>query len=274
MKTAKKSSLGVLMGVVALLWLIPLYYLVINSFKPIRDVIMHTGEFPKSLYLDNFAEVWKMTNYPVLLRNSFVVTAGAVALIVLLSSMAGYKLARSRSKGANWIILYFLVAMVVPFQAIMIPLVRLMSNLHLVDNLFGIVLLYGALQAPMAIYLYYGAAKGISPALEESAKIDGAGPFRTFFSVVFPLLAPMTVTVIILNSLWIWNDFLLPLVMLSSPLKKTIPLGTTALFFGQFMNKWNLGITAIFIASLPMLILYLALQKFVVRGITEGSVKG
>lgn len=274
MNRVTKTVTAVIMGLISLLWLVPIYFLIINSFKPLRAVAVNTGAFPTSLYLDNFKEVWRQVNFPVLLRNSVIVTVGSVALVVLLSSMAGYKLARSGSKKANWIILYFLVAMVVPFQAVMIPLVKLMSGLNLTDNLFGIILLYGALQAPMAMYLYYGAAKAISPALEESARIDGAGVFRTFFSVIFPLLSPMTVTVVILNTLWIWNDFLLPLVMLTSPAKKTIPLGTTALFSGQFMTKWNLGITAIFLASLPMLVLYVAMQKYIVKGIADGSVKG
>jgi len=263
------------MSVVGVLWLIPIYYLVINAFKPLRDVVVRTAEFPQELYLNNFAEIWNGTDYPHLLMNSIIITGGSVIAVVLLCSMAGYRLSRMKNgKWANLLILYFVLAMVVPFQAIMIPLVSLMSDLGLGNSYVGMILLYTALQAPMAIYLYYGASKAIPSSLEESARIDGAGNLRIFFQVVFPLLRPMTSTVVILTSLWIWNDFLLPLVLLSDPAVKTLPLGTTALFFGSFMNKWHLGITACLLASLPMMILYLIMQKHIVKGITAGAVKG
>jgi len=266
--------IGTFMILCAILWLVPIYYLVINAFKPLRDVVMRTAQFPTSFYLDNFAAVWKNMNYPQLLFNSFFVTVGSVALTVLFCSMAGYKLARMSGKSANLFLLYFLLAMVIPFQAIMVPLVKLMSDLKLSNSLFGLIVLYLAIEAPIAIYLYYGAAKAIPTSLEESARIDGASQLRTFFSVIFPLLRPMTGTVIILTSLWIWNDFLIPLILLSDPAKKTLPLGTTAMFFGTYMNKWNLGITAILMASLPMIILFFVMQKHIVKGITAGSVKG
>lgn len=265
---------GSFMALVGILWLIPIFYLVINAFKPLRDVVMRTAQMPTSLYLDNFAAVWKNMNYPQLLLNSLFVTAGSVALTVVLCSMAGYKLARMSGKFANLLLLYFLLAMVIPFQALMVPLVKLMSDLKLSDSLLGLIILYVAIEAPIAIYLYYGAAKAIPTSLEESARIDGAGPLRTFYSVIFPLLRPMTGTVVILTSLWIWNDFLIPLILLSDPAKKTLPLGTTAMFFGTYMNKWNLGITAILMASLPMLLLFFVMQKHIVKGITAGSVKG
>ncbi|MEI7883890.1 MAG: carbohydrate ABC transporter permease [Clostridia bacterium] len=273
-KTIKSALLTIVMGIIALLWIIPVYYLVINAFKPLKDVVIRTGAFPTTLFLQNFIDVWKMTDYPLLFANSFIITSCSVALIVLFSSMAGYKLARSSGKVANLTILYFLVALVIPFQSIMIPLVKLMSQLHLANSKIGIIILYTALQSPMSIYLYYGAVKCISPSLEESATIDGAGPIRTFFSIIFPLLSPMTSTIVILNTLWLWNDFLLPLVLISDATKKTIPLGTSALMFGSFMNKWNLGITSILLATIPMLVVYLVLQKYIVKGITEGSVKG
>ena len=266
---------GTAMTVVGLLWLIPIYYLVINAFKPLRDVVMRTADLPSSLYLNNFVEIWNGTDYVRLLINSILITGGSVILVVVLCSMAGYRLSRMRSgKWANLLILYFVLAMVVPFQAIMIPLVSLISSLGLGNSRIGMVLIYSALQAPMAIYLYYGAAKAIPSSLEESARIDGAGNLRIFYQVVFPLLKPMTSTVVILTALWVWNDFLLPLVLLSDPAVKTLPLGTTALFFGSFMNKWHLGITACLLASLPMMILYLVMQKHIVKGITAGAVKG
>jgi raffinose/stachyose/melibiose transport system permease protein len=126
----------------------------------------------------------------------------------------------------------------------------------------------------MAIFLYHGYVKGVPESLEESAIIDGAGPFRTYFTIIFPLLAPMTSTIVILQSLFIWNDFLLPLITLQNEALKTIPLGIAGKFFGQYAFKWNLGITAMLLASLPMLILYLVMQRYIISGVVKGAVKG
>ncbi|MFP4266772.1 MAG: carbohydrate ABC transporter permease [Spirochaetaceae bacterium] len=134
-------------------------------------------------------------------------------------------------------------------------------------------MVYIALGTPIAIFLYQGYVKTIPYTLEESAIIDGAGPITIFFRIIFPLLKPMTSTIVILQSLYIWNDFLLPLISLSSESVKTIPLGIAGKFFGQYAFKWNLGITAMLLASLPMLVLYILLQRHIIGGVMRGSVK-
>ena len=276
MSSKKKMVLlvGAGMGLVSLLWLAPVYYMVINAFKTFQEVTLDTAAFPTSVYLENFRTLWSGANYPRLLRNSFIITVSSLAGIIFLGSMAGYKIARSKTRWSFVLLIYFVMTMIIPFQSIMIPLIRLLRMLNLMDSLFGIVLVYIAQLSPMAIFFYQAAVKSIPPSMEESAKIDGAGTFRTFFQIIFPLLAPITATIIILHTLWIWNDFLLPLVTLQSRSNHTLSLGTYALFVGQYGNRMNLGMAAVFMATLPMLLVYFVAQRYIVKGITSGATKG
>ena len=266
--------LGLLMGLIALAWLTPIYFVVINAFKDFREVVVSTAAFPQSLYLENFKELWIRADYPLLVRNSLIITVSSLAGIVLLGSMAGYKLARTKSRWSYVLLLYFIMTMIIPFQAIMIPLVKVLKEMNLIDSLGGIILVYIAQSTPIAIFFYQAAVRSIPESMEESARIDGAGPYRTFFSIIFPLLSPITATVVILQTLRIWNDFLLPLVTLQSPANKTLALGTYAVFVGKYGTRMNIGMAAVFLASIPMLTLYLVLQKYIVKGITSGATKG
>lgn len=265
---------GILMGLISIVWLVPIYFILINCFKPLADVVMRTEVFPTSFKMDNFIEVWISSGFTKLFFNSAMITVLSVLGIIFFSSMAGYHLSRRGGKAGQILLMYFILVFIIPFQAIMIPLVQQLREFSLIDNRFGLILTYIALQSPLAIFLYFGAVKSIPRDLEMSASIDGADPIQTFFMIIYPLLIPITTTVIILNALWIWNDFLMPLILILSPEKKTIPIGTTALFFGKYANKWHLGITAIFLASLPMLLFYLFAQRFIIRGVTSGAVKG
>ncbi len=266
--------LGIAMAAVALLWLIPVYFMVINSFKPLKEVLFTTAAFPQSLYFGNIIRVWKGANYFRLFINSAMVTSISLFFIVLFGSMCGWRIARKTSKSAPMLLNYFILPLIVPFQAIMLPLVKTLKDIGLIDSIPGLILVYIAMASPMPIYLYYGYVRSIPGSLEESAVIDGAGVNRTFFTIIFPLLSPMTSTIIILQSLFIWNDFLLPLIVLQSDRFKTIPVGIAGQFFGQYQFQWNLGITAMMLASLPMIILYLFMQRKIVSGIVQGAVKG
>jgi raffinose/stachyose/melibiose transport system permease protein len=273
-RNAQRTFTGTVMGLIALVWFIPIYFMIINSFKPLKDVIFTTSAFPQSFYLENIVNVWKDAKYFTLFSNSFIITAISLLGIILFASMTGYRLARTRGKMVGLLMGYFILTLIIPFQAVMIPLVKTMKELSLINSRFGLILVYIAFGSPMAIFLYHGYVKGVPESLEESAIIDGAGPFRTYFTIIFPLLAPMTSTIVILQSLFIWNDFLLPLITLQNEALKTIPLGIAGKFFGQYAFKWNLGITAMLLASLPMLILYLVMQRYIISGVVKGAVKG
>jgi raffinose/stachyose/melibiose transport system permease protein len=262
-----------MMAMVSVMFLLPIYFILINTFKPLKNILLKTASFPESLYFQNYIDVWRLTQFGTLLRNSVIITGVSLVGIVLFGSMAGYKISRMRGRYGYILVMYFILTLIIPFQAVMIPLVKVMNGLNLIDSIHGIILVYIGLGTPMGVFLYHGAAKTIPVSIEEAALIDGAGAFTSFFKVIFPLLQPITSTLIILEGLWIWNDYLLPLITLQSNGNKTIPLGTTAAFFGKYMSKWNYGITAITIASLPMLILYIFMQKFIIKGIISGSVK-
>ncbi len=272
----KKSSytfICIIMGVVAVVWFLPVYFMLINSFKPLKGVIFTTAAFPEEFFLGNIQKVWEGANYFLLFSNSFIITLVSIIGIVLFAAMAGYRLSRSSGKFAAILLSYFILTLIIPFQAIMIPLVKTMRELSMIDTRWGLILIYIALGSPIAIFLYQGYIKTLPYALEESAIIDGAGPLTIFFRIIFPLLTPMTSTIIILQSLYIWNDFLLPLISLQSEALKTIPLGIAGKFFGQYAFKWNLGITAMLMASLPMLLLYIFVQRYIISGVMRGSVK-
>jgi len=159
------------------------------------------------------------------------------------------------------------------FHSIMIPLIIVIKRLHLSNSIPGIIIVYWGLGCNFAIFLYHGFVKTIPLELEESAVIDGCSPFQTFFKIVFPLLTPVTSTIAVLDALWIWNDFLLPLLLLQKRSVKTIPL-SQFVFFGQYYSEWGLALAGLVLAVIPVVVFYIFMQKYIVKGITAGALKG
>lgn len=155
----------------------------------------------------------------------------------------------------------------------MIPLTRMAKALHVSGSTYGLAVIYIGLGVNMAIFLYHGFVKSIPRELEEAARIDGCGEFQTFFRIIFPLLLPITVTIAILDFLWIWNDFLLPLLMLTDSTKYTLILSTNTLF-GEYNKEWSLILAALVLTALPVIVIYGFFQKFIMQGIAEGAIKG
>ena len=166
----------------------------------------------------------------------------------------------------------YAAATLIPFQCVMLPLVRLMDTMHMM-NRWGLVLMYLGFGSSLSVILFHGFIKSVPMELEEAARIDGCNMFQTFFLIVLPLLKPIMVTVAILNSMWIWNDFLLPQLMINKPGWQTLPL-KTFLFFGQFSKKWDLATAGLVMCMLPIIIFYLVSQKHIVKGVAEGAIKG
>ncbi|MFD1780995.1 carbohydrate ABC transporter permease [Fredinandcohnia salidurans] len=269
----KKFVAEIIMIALALLFISPLYLVIVNAFKGYDEVLTSTAALPKAFNFDNFVTVWEQLNFPVVFMNTAIITVVSVAGILLISSMAAHRLVRSPGKVSNIIFFLIVSAMIIPFQTMMIPLVKVASNFNMIDSIPGLIMMYFGFGVPLAVFLYHGFIKGIPVELEEAAAIDGAGPFRTFFRIVFPLLTPITVTIGILHTLWIWNDFLLPYLMLGSPDKQTISLASY-IYFGQYMTQWNYALAALTLAIIPVIILYLFLQRFIIEGIAAGAVKG
>jgi len=254
--------------------LFPIYISLLNSFKSKGDLLNNMLSFPSRIEFANYINAFKKTGYLNCLYNNFTVVAVGLTGIVLFSSMAGYKICRTKTKWSSFIFGLFVSSMLIPFYSIMISLYKIVMKLGLDDSLPGLGTIYIGLGVSMAIFLYHGFVKSISQELEESARIDGCGEFRTFFRIVFPLLSPITFTIIILNALWMWNDFLLPLLVLSDFEKYTILISITILFGEYGNNEWTEILATLIMAMLPAIIFYFLLQKYIVKGIAEGAIKG
>jgi len=290
MRTRRKSTLlEVLAILLFLFYMIPFLIILINASKPTLKIIDNPLSLPAdlSVFIANVGRTLTSPNvrYGSSFTSSVIITVVSVGLIALITSMAAWVLVRTKTKLSGFIFMIFVAAMVIPFQVVMFPLVSwfhllevklgLMNTpFRLLQNYPGIVLAYLGFGTPMSVFLFHGFIKGVPLELEESATIDGCSRSATFFQIVFPILKPITVTVLILNGIWIWNDFLLPMLVLGSGnAVQTIPLAV-ANFVGSFLRKWDLILTATIMAMLPVVFVFLLMQKHIIKGIMEGSVKG
>ncbi|HEX7713034.1 MAG TPA: carbohydrate ABC transporter permease [Bacillota bacterium] len=254
--------------------LFPIYMALLNSLKTQGEMLTDILAFPSHLAFTNYAEAFRKTNFlHSLLNTIFVVVIGVTGMIIF-SSMAGYKLSRTPGWLSRFLFGLFVMSMLIPFHSIMITLTKIARDLSIQGSAPGLGLIYIGLGCPMAIFMYHGFVKSIPRELDEAALIDGCGELRLFFSVVFPLLRPITATIAILNTLWIWNDFLLPQLMLTDFDQYTLLLSTNALFGEYGNNDWSAILATLIMAILPVIMIYLVLQKYIMKGIVEGAIKG
>jgi len=261
------GGFGLLLG---LLWLSPFYLMIVNAFKSKKEIFMGVLGLPEAWSFDNFVEAFIDLDFVNSLWNSVLITVVSVVVIILFSSMAGYALSRNKSKLSAGILLLFVAAMLIPFQSVMIPLVSIFGKADML-NQAGLIFMYLGFGSSLSIFLYHGAMTGISQSLDEAATIDGANRFQTFTRIIFPLLKPISVTVAILNVIWIWNDYLLPSLILSEN-NATIPL-KMFYFFGQYTKQWHLALAGLTIAIIPVVVAYFFAQKQIIEGVSEGAVK-
>jgi len=278
-----QRALGAFVVVLFALFMIPFAMVVLNSAKTSKEIIYSAIALPSS-WGQLFANVSLIFNNPTVdylgaFWDSTVITAVSLVVIVLFSSMCAWVLVRSRSAWSTVLFMVFVAAMVIPFQVLMYPLVRWMRlvgdfmHIRLLGTVPGIVFAYLGFGCPLSIFIFHGFIKNIPLELEESATIDGCSRGKTFFLIVFPLLQPIIVTVLILNGIWIWNDYLLPLLVLgSNGVVQTIPIAVTA-FAGAYLKQWDLILTSTLIAMLPIIVLYLFAQRYIIKGMVEGSIK-
>jgi raffinose/stachyose/melibiose transport system permease protein len=275
--------------VIFLLYMVPFVIVAINSSKPSLKIIMDPLAFPENpaQLIANIKTVISSPNvrYPSSFASSVIITSVSLALLVLISSMGGWILVRTKTALSGVIFMVFVGAMVIPFQVVMFPLISwfhlievklglVNTPFRLLQNYPGIVLAYMGFGSSLSIFLFHGFIKSIPLELEEAATIDGCSRPGTFFRIVFPILSPITVTVVILNGIWIWNDYLLPLLVLGSGTSvRTLPLAVAG-FVGSFVKRWDLILTATMMTMLPVIVAFLALQKYIIKGMVEGSVKG
>lgn len=259
----------------ALLTFMPVLFLLINSFKSQSEIIRNPLALPTTFTLDYLVKAFHKINYLKALSNTAFVTITSLVLIIMCSAPAGWMLSRYKGKASKLLYLVFASAILIPFQALMYPLLTMIDNLGL-KNSFGLSLMYEGFGLAMSIFLYTGFFKSIPISLEESAIIDGANIFQLFIKIVFPLVKPTTITVLIMNGIWIWNDYLLPFLTLGTSKEKTLVLELyyAKMLSGQYGNPWELIFPAVFITVIPMVVIFLSLQKYFVAGVATGAVKG
>lgn len=274
----KKRALTVVLTIaglfLAVLFLSPILILLSNSFKSLKDIYLNVLALPNAdtFTLKNYPEAFAKLDFVQSFTNSLGITLASTILLLVFCSMAAWVLVRYKTKLSNVIFMVYAAATLIPFQCVMLPLVRLMDTMHMM-NRWGLVLMYIGFGSSLSVILFHGFIKNVPVELEEAAKIDGCNMVQTFFLVVLPLLKTIMVTVAILNAMWIWNDFLLPQLMINKAGWQTLPL-KTFLFFGQFSKKWDLATAGLIMCMLPIIIFYIACQKHIVKGVVEGAVKG
>lgn len=274
----KLKFLEFLGWILLIIYMVPFYLMFINSFKTRREIFANTMGFPDEWNFSNYSSAIERMNMGSAFINSLIITTLSIILIVLFSSMASWTLARNKTKTSKIIFYLFISAMIIPFQAVMLPLVKFMGiiridsvNFSMLGTHYGLIFMYLGFGSSMSIFLYHGFINNIPLEVEEAAIIDGCNKWQLYHKIVFPLLKPITVTVMVLNGIWIWNDFLLPFLTINGKIN-TIPLAMNN-FFGAFSKQWELAMAALILAVIPIIIFYFFVQKYIIKGIVQGSIK-
>ena len=285
-RKGKSLLLGIVGTCIAVYVLFPFYLVMMNAFKKQADIVADPVRFRGV----SFAQLTKNLNSVIHNSNfnfwyafgtSTVITIVSLILLILFGSMAAWVISRNHKKAwATAIYMVFIASMIIPFQVVMLPLVSTFRDvgkfigISMLQSVQGIVFAYLGFGGAMTVFILTGFIKGIPYELEEAAAIDGCSPEGTFFKIIFPLLRPVITTVTILNGMWIWNDYLLPSLMLGQNGKvKTLPVAVQA-FVGSYVKQWDLILSAALSAILPMIIVFLIGQKQIMSGMVEGAVKG
>jgi raffinose/stachyose/melibiose transport system permease protein len=267
----------------SLIVLSPFLLVLFNSAKKSADIVISPIALPKhwGQLFTNLSNVIHNQNFSYFksFQSSLFITAVSLVLLILLSSMSALVLVRNKTRWSDVIFMVFVAAMVIPFQVVMLPLLSTFRGLsdflgiRLLSSYTGIIIAYLGFGGSMSVFILHGFIKGIPRELEEAAWIDGCSPEGTFFRVVFPLLKPVQMTVLILNGIWIWNDYLLPSLMLGLNGRiKTLPVAVSS-FVGSYVKQWDLILAAAFLAMIPIVILFLCAQKQIIQGLVEGAIK-
>jgi raffinose/stachyose/melibiose transport system permease protein len=283
----KQKVLNIVLTIVTLIMFLfamfPFFIVVINAAKASLEIITDPIALPDrwGQLFRNMADIWSRPSieYSKSVFSSVVITTGSLLTISVFSAMAAWVLVRTKTKMSGFIFLLFLSGLIIPFQVVMFPLVALFRmiyeaiGLRMLRTYHGMIFAYIGFGAPLSVFMFHGFIKSVPLELEEASTIDGCTKPQTFFKIILPILKPIFVTVIILNGIWIWNDFLLPSLILGIGQDiQTIPLAIAA-FAGSFVKKWDLIMTAVLMAAIPIIIAFLLAQKHIIKGMVSGSIK-
>ncbi len=275
MKT-KDYPFFILLIVLAIIFIAPILLVLMNSFKGKNYLSTEPFAFPTGesfVGFDNYIEGAEKIDFFSSFLNSLFITVFAVALIVLCTSMCAWFIVRVKKWYSKLLYLLCAFSMIVPFQMVMYPMTQIAATLKL-NNIVGIIFVYLGFGAGLAVFMFVGFIKSVPLEIEEAAMIDGCGPIRTFFLVVFPILKPTAITVAILNAMWIWNDYLLPYLLLNTSDTKTLPMAIQYLRGGYGSIDMANMMAMIVLSIIPIIIFYLVCQKYIIKGIVAGAVKG
>lgn len=277
MKNKKGESIQIIiLTVISVLFIAPIVIVFMNSFKSKLFINSTPFAFPNAdsfVGLANYGEGMIKTGFLQAFFITLFITVASVFLIVMLTSMTAWYLVRVKSRFTKVMYYLFAFAMIVPFQMVMFTLSKLANMMHL-SNPVGIILVYLGFGAGLAVFMFCGFVKSIPTEIEEAAMIDGCTPIQTFFQVVFPIMKPTAITVAILQAMWIWNDYLLPYLVLDIKKYKTIPIVIQYLKGGYGAVDWGTMMAMLVLAIVPIVVFYVACQKYIIEGVVAGAVKG
>ncbi|MGW7158649.1 carbohydrate ABC transporter membrane protein 2, CUT1 family [Paenibacillus sp. OK060] len=278
MSKTKNGILSLLIVIISLVFLSPIYIVIVNSFKTRAELYENVLSLPGTFSFEYYITAIKKMNFLVALGNSLYVTIVTVIFVIVLASMTAWMLVRRDNVMSKIIFFLFVATMLIPFQTLMMPLMQVMdwirTHLHLpvLNTHGGLIFMNIGFHAGMAVFLYHGFIKSIPVALEEAAVLDGCSTLGVFWKIVFPLLKSISVTVAILDVIASWNDYLLPSLVLSEKGLRTIQL-STFYFFGEFTIVWNQAMAGLTLTIIPIVIFYAIAQKYIIKGIAAGAVK-
>lgn len=264
----------VIMILVAAVWFLPIYYLIVTTLKSPQEATLSPLALPSTFQFGNYAKAWISMEFPRAFGNTFFITAVSVIIIVIFGSMAGYGLARTKTKLGNRMFLLFLAGLIVPFQMNIVSLYKIVKSFNLMNTAFAVILVNVAINTPQAVFLFKEFVEATIPKeLEEAASIDGCSIFRRFFIVVLPLLKPVISTVVIIVTLNVWNEFMTPLLFLQSR-ENGVILQEISRNIGQFATDWTALFPMLMLGVAPLMIFYIFMQKYIIAGVAAGAVKG
>ena len=258
--------------VTAIAYVFPFFLVFVNSLKLKPEILANPLSIPTHITWDNFHQALLKMNFFRSLTNSIIITVASVSLLIVFSSMLAYYLARNKTKLSSGIFLILVASMIVPFQALMIPFMARFAPMISWNNRASLIFFYIGFGTALSTFLYHGFIANIPTEIDEAASIDGASDMRAFWQIIFPMMRPITATVAIINALWIWNDFLLPRLVLIPVESQTLPL-STYLFYGQYTIEYGQAMAGLVLAVIPIVTFYLILQKQFISGISQGAVK-
>ena len=272
-KKISRYMIAILIMVLAIVWIYPIILIALNSVKPLNEMMQSFLQLPKTIGFDKYIETWTEYDFPRLVKNTLFYTVSSVGIVAVFAPMAAYKLARNKTLFSKVIFILIIIPMMVPFQTYMITLTKFMGNIKLLGTVQGYIFVSVGLLMPLAVFMIHGFIKNIPMELEESAFIDGAGKFRTYFQIILPLLVPILTTVIVIDALALWSDVITNILILGGKPEYMNLQNALYTKFSAQHSDWEHALPGIIMSMVPNLVFFIFMQKYIVKGITAGAIK-